>query len=302
MARWVACHLCGATDWVLVYPARRAGGLGAAEAYRCTAAWYGPHPDIVRCRGCGLLFANPQEDPVRRESSYAEVEDPQYVEEEAGRVATFTDHLDVIEAVVRPGHLLDVGCYTGVFLALCRQRGWRPAGIEPSQWAAEVARRRGGAEVWPGTFRQVAPRLPSAQFDVVTLWDVVEHFADPLADLEEVQRLLTPGGMIFLSTFDMDSAAARLLGRRYPFLMDMHLTYFTRGTLEALLRKAGFQGVQFRGYGKRLSVRYLIDRCAGGRPRLRRIGQALARRIGAENRLIRVPRLVGDILCQARRQ
>lgn len=302
MASWVTCRLCGATDWALVYPARRAGGTDAREIYRCTATWYGPHPDIVRCRQCGLLFANPQEDPARRDSSYEEVQDPQYVEEEAGRVATFAEHLEAIEAVTRPARLLEVGCYTGVFLTLSRERGWQATGIEPSRWAAEVARRRAGVEVWPGTIRDVGPKLPSGLFDVVTLWDVIEHLADPLSDLREIQRLLAPGGMVFLSTFDMDSLAARVMGRRYPFLMDMHLTYFTRRTLEGLLGKAGFRDVRFRRYGKRLSVRYLIDRCSAGRPGLRRIGQAVARGVGLDGLLLRVPRAVGDTLCWARRQ
>src|SRR5581483_5194972 len=71
-------------------------------------------------------------------------------------------------------------------------------------------------------------------FDVVTMWDVIEHFPDPAAEVREVHRLLRPGGLVGITTMNVESLVARLLGPRWPWLMQMHLYYFSVRTLRAL--------------------------------------------------------------------
>jgi len=78
--------------------------------------------------------------------SYAAVEDPLYLQEREGRVLTFEQHLRPLEKIAGPANgrkLLDVGCYIGVFLEIAAKHGWEAYGIEPSQWAAEQARKNG---------------------------------------------------------------------------------------------------------------------------------------------------------------
>ncbi|MBL7183339.1 MAG: class I SAM-dependent methyltransferase [Anaerolineae bacterium] len=82
-----------------------------------------------------------------------------------------------------PGRrLLDVGCHIGVFLGIAQERGWAAWGIEPSRWAAREARGR-GLQVIEGTLDDV--HLAGESFDVITLWDVIEHLTDPLRELRE---------------------------------------------------------------------------------------------------------------------
>ena len=104
--------------------------------------------------------------------------------------------------------------------------------------------------------------LLPAWFDVVTVWDVIEHFCNPRAEIERVARLLKPGGLLALSTMDVESGFARLLGPRWPWFMRMHLYYFSPDTLGALLERAGLEVVEVRRHRRIVSARYLLEKAA----------------------------------------
>lgn len=241
------------------------------------------------------------EEEARLEEGYASVEDPLYLEEEAGRLRTFEESLQVIEGHVSKGLLLDIGCYTGAFAKIAQERGWGVYGIEPSSWAWELATKGRGLQVARGTLLTVGARFPGGTFDVVTMWDVIEHLADPLANLREVNRLLKDGGMVFLSTIDIECLTARLLGERYPFIMWMHTYYFSRRTLRALLEKVGFEGIGIIPSKKYLSVRYLLNRIEDGHPRLHRVGSLIASWLGCQEAFLKVPSFIGEIFAYGRK-
>jgi len=95
-----------------------------------------------------------------------------------------------------------------------------------------------------------AARLPSSHFDVITLWDVIEHLPDPDVVLAETRRLLKPGGRLVITTGDIGSAYARRRGARWHLLAPpWHLYYFSQHTLRKLAAKAGLEvvGCQARG-------------------------------------------------------
>jgi len=113
-------------------------------------------------------------------------------------------------------------------------------------------------QVIEGTLDQA--RLADESFDVITMWDVIEHLTDPLRDLRESHRLLRKGGLICIHTMNIESPLARLMGPRWPWLMEMHLYYFSRRTLGEMLRKAGFTVVKMVTQGRFLRLGYLITR------------------------------------------
>ncbi len=153
--------------------------------------------------------------------------------------------------------LLDVGCHIGVFLEIAQERGWEAWGVEPSRWAAREALSR-GLQVIEGTLDDV--HLADEFFDVITMWDVIEHLADPLTELRRSQRLLKKGGAICIHTINIESPLARLMGSRWPWLMEMHLYYFSPRTLEEMLRKAGFTVLKMVNQGRFLRLGYLATR------------------------------------------
>ncbi len=97
-------------------------------------------------------------------------------------------------------------------------------------------------------------------FDAITLWDVIEHFDDPQTELRHALRLLTPGGVLVIHTIDVGSVTAKMMGKRWPFLMEMHIMFFSRATLHAMLHQAGFQYLGDHTQGRYLRLGYFAGR------------------------------------------
>ena len=258
---YVPCNLCGAAEYKVLYSGRR-GSLTAlpAQAFRCTSLQHGDFTNIVQCARCGLLYESPREPEKIIEDRYQQVEDAVYVREREGRVRTYSAMMPAIEKYVGPpGRVLDIGCYLGVFLDVARERHWETVGIEPSAWAAERTRER-GHEIINAPLR--LSHLPPESFDLVTLWDVIEHLHDPLTQLREIHSLLRPGGIFALTTMDTGCLYAKMCGRRWPWYMRMHLYYFTRGSLARMLELAGFQVLEIERAKRIVSLRYFLEKAA----------------------------------------
>lgn len=142
---------------------------------------------------------------------------------------------------VHPRHL-DVGCALGFMLQEARSAGWDPVGVETSEFAARYAAEHTSCVVHAGTLQQAG--FPSESFDVVTLMDVVEHVPDPKELVDEIYRVLRPGGILFIVTPNFGSFSVSLYGlEAYGVWPDQHVVYFQPRTISALLRKVGFSRV-----------------------------------------------------------
>lgn len=291
----VNCNQCGRDEWRVRFPTTRADDASPeVDAYRCTNPHYGQHLQIVECRHCGLVYTNPRWSPEETLAAYEAVEDTIYVEERRGRELTFAHHLRDMEKVIGPAAgraLLDVGAYIGVFVEVAAAAGWDATGVEPSAWAAAEAARR-GLRVHEGTL--TAPALGDRQFDVVTLWDVIEHLHDPAGELTRAYDRLRPGGWIVVHTMDIDALTARLMGSRWPWLMDMHLYYFSRKTLAAMVAAAGFEVAKIGPQGRYLRLHYLASRVEGLSPAAGRLAHRVVDGLGIADRA--VPVNFGDLI------
>lgn len=296
----VNCNLCGRDDFRVRFPATTEPDAVGVDAFRCTHPGYGHHAQIVECCHCGLVYANPRWAPDAVLEAYAAVEDKTYVEERHGRELTFRHHLRQVERIVGPAGgraLLDVGAYIGVFVEVAAAAGWRARGVEPSAWAAAEAQRR-GLDVLNGTLETAA--LLEASFDVITLWDVIEHLTDPMAELARARRLLRPGGWLVVHTMDIGAPLAQLMGARWPWLMDMHLYYFDRRTLSALFAAVDLEVAWQGAQGRYLRLGYLASRVGGLHTGLGRLAHASVRALGLHGAA--VPVNFGDLFtCIGRR-
>ncbi len=290
----VPCNLCGADDSLVRYPSTvKRGESGDWQNFRCTHSGYGRHDAIVQCQRCGLVYTDPRPDGHDIVETYQAVEDPLYLEEREGRVLTFEHHLKPLERITGPPNgrpLLDVGCYTGVFVEIAARHGWDAWGLEPSHWAVEQARAR-GLHVVQGTLETA--ELPEGGFDVVTMWDVIEHLTDPRRALQRSHRLLKPGGLLVVHTIDIESPFARLMGARWPWLMEMHIYYFSRRTLRAMLEECGFRVLSDRPQGRYLRLGYLMSRVGALVPLVGRPAEWLVTKLGLRG--LGVPVNLGDL-------
>ncbi len=174
---------------------------------------------------------------------------------------TFESYLDLLtDRHPQPGDLLDVGAATGFFLDLARSRGWNTCGVEPSEYASRVASQKNLA-VHCGVLEEL--NLPDASFDVITMWDVIEHGTDPNASLAAACRLLRPEGTLALNTPDAESFLARLLGLRWHLVVPPeHLILFGQRSLRQLLEANGFTVASLHRIGKRFTIQYVLQTLA----------------------------------------
>jgi 2-polyprenyl-3-methyl-5-hydroxy-6-metoxy-1,4-benzoquinol methylase len=290
----VKCNLCGHNDWHIRFPATTQQTTEPnVTAFRCTSPGYGSHAQIVECNRCRLVYANPRWSTEELVAAYTAVEDEMYVREREGRELTFEKHLAALEEYTGPANgrsLLDVGAYIGVFVEIARAHGWQAEGIEPSAWAVENARER-NIPVHQGTQEHLIQA--DSRFDVITMWDVIEHVTDPARELGMAYQLLNPGGWLAVHTMDIDSLAARALGRRWPWLMDMHLYYFSQKTLASMLKLSGFEVVWSGTEGRYLRLGYISSRLGGFNRRLGDLSAALFEGLNVSR--MPVPVNLGDL-------
>ena len=288
----VTCSLCGRDEYEVHLPATMTKQPDVA-AFRCTSPGYGHHAQIVRCRHCDFIYANPRWSGDSLIEAYEAVEDETYVAERQGRELTFARHLSALEKRIGAANgrsLLDVGAYIGVFVELANAGGWQAMGVEPSTWAARNAQER-GVPVICGT--QDSPELAGRQFDVVTMWDVIEHVDDPSAEMAKAFDLLVPGGWLIVHTMDVSSPLAKMMGARWPWYMDMHIHYFSQQTMKQMLIKNGFD-VKWSGIqGRYLTMGYLATRVTAWQPAIGRMVSAVIN--GARLSKTAVPINFGDL-------
>lgn len=124
------------------------------------------------------------------------------------RIKDYDRALRYLDQVMGIGRLLDIGCGAGVFLSMAKKRGWTVSGVELSPRLASQCRQTLNVPVENGRFEDV--ELPRNSFDVITLWDVIEHVLDPVSCMQRARELLKPGGILVFCTPDEDSLLARI--------------------------------------------------------------------------------------------
>lgn len=212
-----------------------------------TLSLRGGHHLLARCQECDFVFSivvpGPAEIHKRYQSGYYQswgLHDPAFepVLREM-KLHTFRGHMTRVARLMPSGAVLDVGCATGFFLEMAEEAGWDVWGVELSEEGASRARRRFGDRVFCGSLAEA--KFPSSRFDLVTLFDVIEHVADPRGLVDEVSRILRPGGLLLLTTPDIGSLSARLMGKYWiHFTENEHLCFFDRQRIKRFMRDHGF--------------------------------------------------------------
>jgi SAM-dependent methyltransferase len=245
------CNLCGSRDYSVVFEA------GVAQISR-----------VVKCAGCGLLYANPRArgadvDDIRdydAEWVYEnrETTNKWRTEKESLQVRDYgSTRKFLAEKFPNRGTLVEIGCGLGYLLNFFKQDGWDAVGIEPNAGLCMCARRDLGLTAIDGTLEEA--KLETGSVTVATMMHVIEHVPDPLATLREVHRILKPGGCFVMETPRYDTLMFKLLGRRERSVScDGHIYFFTSGTLARMAEKAGFKLFKTDYVGRSMTVERLL--------------------------------------------
>ncbi len=214
----IACPLCGRVNDPRPIAARFDMQTSVAECVPCRLAYQTPRPS---------------EEASRAYMNWRWSSGDRYVTDSESKRRAAREKLRQVEAVrSAPGRLLDFGAGSGAFVRASLDGGWDTVGVEQSE--AAIAR----AREYYGVALQSA--LPDDRFDVITLWDVVEHLRDPIAVLRLLHDRLAEGGMLFLETGNYENWRRVLEGDRWGlYLLDHHF-YFTPHSLEIATSQAGF--------------------------------------------------------------
>jgi 2-polyprenyl-3-methyl-5-hydroxy-6-metoxy-1,4-benzoquinol methylase len=231
--------------------------LAEREAVQCPLCLTDPQPfgvdpqgfQLVRCPKCDLEFLSPRPrlellaERVYGRNYHHEAGDFELTPENR---ALFGHQLEQLERLLpQRGAVLDVGCGGGAFLRAAIERGWKAAGTDV---VLNAAARESGARLWAGSIAGID--FGEARFEAIRFHHVLEHTANPLAELQRARELLHPNGVLYLSVPNLAGLSPRLKSwqsrlrlkarpwRHYAALH--HLWYFTPATLRRVVERAGF--------------------------------------------------------------
>jgi len=248
-----ACPVCGSPR---AAPFDSARDTLADEINRYLPPGVAPLEQVTnnrrRCGGCGLVYLDPRLDS-RSLSRLYELwygyayrrifQDDRHIAER--RREFERHHLRTLDrAAPEAGTLLDVGCGSGIFLAVAARSGWRGVGVEFDPATAASGRLAYGVDIRCGTLAQTI--ADDERFDAITLFDYLEHSAVPGEDLSLLAARLAPGGVMLVRVPNQGGWQARWMGARWVNVISNHLSYFEPQVLAGALRKRGLQIVSVR--------------------------------------------------------
>jgi len=212
---------------------------------------------ISKCVHCGLLGTSDFlagtatiGDKYETSPEHHAVYQKQYM---PSRAPAYERVLPSLERFRKTGRLLEIGCSYGYFLEAARRAGWRAEGVEISGYASDIARAK-GFEIHQEELQ--ALELDRDSYDVVAMWDVIEHLTNPAEVVARSRDLLRASGAIVARTPNAHALETRggLLNTAYrqlvyPANTPEHVYHFTPESLSSLLKEKGFERVEIDDYG-----------------------------------------------------
>ena len=202
--------------------------------------------DIVSCGNCNLIYTNPIFNQEHYKETYKS-KDYQEIVRELGekshdyRVNRFGfERIEIMEKFIFRNNqinYLDVGCSTGFVVEAAKSRGWNAVGIDLNPSAVEFGRTR-GLNLENTALEDID--YDRGFFDVISMFDVLEHLPNPASIIEMSVQYLKPGGILFIYVPNWDSASRLLMGKDAHFIWPTHhLNYYTAETLGNFLGLCG---------------------------------------------------------------
>jgi SAM-dependent methyltransferase len=297
--RPTSCAVCATLENAdELYPATLTPDAFTASVFSARRLPDRVHYRVVRCRSCELVRSDPVLGPeglarLYRASTF------EYGDELDGLRATYGKALGrLAELVPQRAGLLDIGTGSGFVLELAHDSGWDGVrGVEPSEDAIAKARpdirpRITADMMRPGLFEH-------GSFDAVTMFQVLDHMADPVGLLDECRRVLKPGGVALAFNHNVSAWSARLLGESSPIIDVEHTYLYSPATLRRLFDRCGFEVLSVTPVRNTYSIRYLAHLLPLPASQKRSL-LSLLRRSGIGRREATVP--LGNLCLTARRR
>lgn len=198
---------------------------------------------IQECLNCGLLFTEPRPPKDKIGDYYKSEEYYSHKENKKGFIPKLYESIKAINLKNKykiatngksAGKLLDIGCGVGDFIHTAEEQGWQCTGVEPSQDAKAIAKKRIKAEILSS---EDLEQIPNETFDVITMWHVLEHVDDLKWQMAQLQRLIKKGGRIVIALPNYKSYDATFYKEKWAaYDVPRHLNHFNKDTLVKIFK------------------------------------------------------------------
>lgn len=197
---------------------------------------------IVSCKKCNFKFTNPRPEEENLGGYYESDEYISHSNTSAGLISklyqaarhyTLAKKLQLVSSLSKKkGAILDYGCGTGEFLNTCENAKWETVGVEPSVVGRKQAKDNYGLEVYEDIFN---PAFDQKQFNVITLWHVLEHVSKLKPTLEKILSLIPNGGHLVIAVPNPASLDANIYKEHWAaYDVPRHLYHFTPDSIVTL--------------------------------------------------------------------
>ncbi|MFO7665572.1 MAG: class I SAM-dependent methyltransferase [Desulfobacterales bacterium] len=189
---------------------------------------------VLWCKNCGFgwQYPYPTEDELRNLYINQGLYHEKIVDETQGGFLERIKKLNELKP--EKGNILDIGSGMGHFLMHAQEAGWSVEGVEPRVSASKYCYNNFGINVYNGLFEEWSQKK---LYDVITLWDVVEHVHNPFHIMNKSIDMLVPGGLLVMSIPNASGLPARCFKGNWRYIMEPHINYFTMNFIKTFIKQ-----------------------------------------------------------------
>lgn len=206
---------------------------------------------ILECKDCGLLYTTPRPNKDEIGKYYKSDEYYSHQENKEGFIPKVYEKVKSINLKnkytiatekTRKGKILDIGCGVGDFLHTMEQHGWEGTGVEPSEEAKAIAKKRIKAQLLSSEEQE---NLTEGSFDVITMWHVLEHVDAQRWQIQQLYRLCKPGGRIIIALPNYKSYDGQYYKAAWAaYDVPRHLNHFNEETIIKIFEESHLKHIK----------------------------------------------------------
>ena len=197
---------------------------------------------IYKCRKCKSIYLGKYNSNFEEDLYAYYDKSSDYTKDQVYSQLTKQSYIKVLGLLKAYGSgqtILDVGCGNGSFVDIAMENGYKVRGIDLSQSAINIGLK---FNLPVENMDFLSSEIRNASFDVITMFEVIEHLPEPVKFLKKAELVVRPNGIVYLTTPNFNSIERRIFGKRWNIFHREHLTYFTPGTLRgAITDNTGFK-------------------------------------------------------------